>query len=190
MFTAIYFSLDPGVYIRGVVALVPKARSAGFLEVMEETATTLRYWMLGQGTAMLAMAILTSLGLWLIGVPLAFLLGLITGLFNIVPYLRAILGAVPGGLIALTVSTETMLYAIIVYFIVHQLDGYIISPIVQKKAVRLPPALVLLAVVAAGMLFGLMGVFVATPLTVVAIVWIKFLYVQDTLEKPVDKGKL
>ena len=186
MFTAVYFSLNPDIYIRGMVALVPKAKSPRFGEVLEETASTLRYWMLGQGAAMLAMAILTSLGLWLGGVPLAFLLGLITGLFNIVPYLGAILGAVPGALVALTVDMDTVIYALAVYFVVHQLDGYIISPIVQTKAIRLPPGLILLAVVAFGLIFGLMGVLVATPLTVVAIVWIKLLYIHDTLEKPVE----
>ena len=186
MFAAIYFSLNPDIYIRGMVALVPKGKSLRFGEVLEETASALRYWVLGQGMAMLAMAVLTGLGLWLVGVPLAFLLGLITGLLNIVPYLGAILGAVPGALVALTVDMDTVYYAMAVYFVVHQLDGYIIPPIVQTKAIRLPPGLILLAVVAFGLIFGLVGVLVATPLTVVAIVWIKLLYVHDTLEKPVE----
>lgn len=81
---------------------------------------------------------------------------------------------------------NTVYYAMAVYFVVHQLDGYIVSPIVQTKAIRLPPGLILLAVVAFGLIFGLVGVLVATPLTVVAIVWIKLLYVHDTLEKPVE----
>ena len=186
MFTAVYFSLNPDIYIRGMVALVPKAKSPRFGEVLEETASTLRYWMLGQGAAMLAMAILTSLGLWLGGVPLAFLLGLITGLFNIVPYLGAILGAVPGALVALTVDIDTVHLCHRSLCCRAPAGRLYHFPLVQTKAIRLPPGLILLAVVAFGLIFGLVGVLVATPLTVVAIVWIKLLYIHDTLEKPVE----
>jgi predicted PurR-regulated permease PerM len=186
LFTSLYFSVNPGVYIRGLIALAPKEKSRRLEEVLEATAHTLRHWMLGQAASMTIMALLTGLGLWLVGVPLAFLLGLITGLFNIVPYLGAVLGAVPGCLIALTQGWNTVFYAIVVYVAVHQLDGQIVCPLAQKQAIKLPPALIILAVVAFGLLFGLLGILVATPLTVVVIVWIKMLYVHDVLEKPVE----
>jgi predicted PurR-regulated permease PerM len=186
LFTSVYFSVNPGVYTRGLIALVPKEKSRRLEEVLEATAHTLRYWMLGQAASMIIMALLTSLGLWLVGVPLAFLLGLITGLFNIVPYLGAIVGAIPGVLIALTQDWNTVLYAIVVYVAVHQLEGHLVSPLAQNKAIKLPPALIIFAVVAFGLMFGMLGILMATPLTVVAMVWIKMLYVHDVLEKPVE----
>lgn len=186
IFTSVYFSISPDVYTRGLVALVPKAKSQRLEEVLEVTAHTLRYWMLGQAASMIIVAFLTTLGLWLVGVPLAFLLGLITGLFNVVPYLGAVVGAVPGCLVALTQDWNSVIYSIVIYVAVHQLDGHIVSPLVQNKAINLPPALVIFAVVAFGMIFGVLGMLVATPLTVVVVVWIKMLYVHDVLEKPVE----
>jgi predicted PurR-regulated permease PerM len=187
LFTAIYFSVNPGLYIKGIVALVPKGKSQRVEEVFEATAHTLRYWLLGQAAAMIAVAILTTLGLWLVGVPLAFLLGLIAGLLNFVPFLGAIMGAIPGTLIALTKGGNTAFYALLVYLIVQQLEGNLVTPMAQKQAIQLPPALIILAVVVFGLIFGLAGVLVATPLTVVAIVWIKMLYVHDVLGKPVER---
>jgi len=186
VFTAIYFSINPAIYKKGIVALVPKNKSQRLQEVLEATAQTLRYWLLGQAGSMLAVAILTTLGLWLVGVPLALLLGLIAGLLNIVPFLGAIAGAVPGTLIALTQGWSTVLYALMVYFTVQQLEGNFITPMAQKQAIEMPPALIILAVVAFGLIFGMVGVIVASPLTVVVMVWIKMLYVQDVLDRPVE----
>jgi predicted PurR-regulated permease PerM len=186
IFTSIYFSVNPDVYTSGLIALVPKEKSPRLAEVLEATAHTLRYWMLGQAASMIIVALLTGLGLWLVGVPLAFLLGLITGLLNIVPYLGAVAGAVPGCLVALTQDWNAVIYTILVYVAVHQLDGDIVSPLAQKQAINLPPALIIFAVVAFGYVFGLLGILVAAPLTVVVIVWVKMLYVQDVLEKPID----
>jgi len=186
VFTAIYFSINPAIYKKGIVALVPKNKSQRLQEVLEATAQTLRYWLLGQAGAMLAVAILTTLGLWLVGVPLALLLGIIAGLLNIVPFLGAIAGAVPGTLIALTQGWSTVLYALMVYFTVQQLEGNFITPMAQKQAIEMPPALIILAVVAFGLIFGMVGVIVASPLTVVVMVWIKMLYVQDVLDRPVE----
>lgn len=185
-FVAIFFAADPAPYLRGIILLVPKSESARVTQTIEATGHTLRYWLLGQGISMLAVGILTALGLWLAGVPLAFLLGVIAGVLEFVPFLGPVAAAVPGILIALTRGWTLALYAALVYVIVQQLENRLIVPLVQWKAVSLPPALVILAVVALGLLFGLLGVLVATPLTAVIMVWVKMLYVQEVLDKPVD----
>jgi predicted PurR-regulated permease PerM len=184
-FVAIFFAADPAPYIRGIILLVPKSESARVAQTIEATGHTLRYWLLGQGVSMLAVGILTALGLWLAGVPLAFLLGVIAGILEFVPFLGPVAAAIPGILIALTRGWKLALYAALVYVIVQQLENRLIVPLVQWKAVSLPPALVILAVVALGLLFGLLGVLVATPLTAVIVVWVKMLYVQEVLDKPV-----
>jgi predicted PurR-regulated permease PerM len=184
--TAIYFAINPDVYVRGILALIPKDKSDRMREVFDASARTLRHWLLGQALAMLTVGILTTIGLWIAGVPLAFLLGVIAGLLDFVPYVGSIGAAIPGILLGLAQSPMTGVYASIVYLAVQQVEGQLVVPMVQKRTVWLPPAMVILAVVVFGLLFGLLGVLVATPLTAVATVWIRMLYVHDVLGRRVE----
>lgn len=186
LFTSIFFSINPGVYIEGFLKLVPPDRTERFRELIQTTAHTLRYWLLGQLAAMVAVGTLVALGLWLIGVPQALLLGLIAGILEFVPFIGPVAAAVPGILIAFSQGWVRALYALLMYILVAQIEGQLITPLVQREAVHLPPALVILAVVAMGLLFGILGVIIATPLTAVLMVWIKMLYVEDVLGKPVQ----
>jgi predicted PurR-regulated permease PerM len=182
----IYFAVHPSLYQRGITLLVSKNKSDRVQQALDASGRTLRYWLLGQAVLMLCVGILTTLGLWLAGVPMAFLLGVIAGLLEFIPLLGSVLGAVPGVLVALTQDPQTVLYAVLVYIVVQQLENQLLAPLVQKKAVHLPPALVILVVVAFGLLFGIPGILVATPMTAVIMVCIKMLYVQDVLGKSTD----
>ena len=186
IFTAIYFAINPDAYRRGIVSLVPKSKSQRITEVLDATALTLQHWLLGQGISMLSVGILVVIGLWLAGVTMAFLLGVIAGALEFIPFIGPILAAIPGILIALTQDWRTALYAVIVYVIVQQVENHVLIPLIQKKAVEVPPALVILAVAALGLLFGVLGALVATPLMAVIMVWVKMLYVQDVLGKTVE----
>jgi predicted PurR-regulated permease PerM len=184
--SALYFSVNPESYRRGILLLVPRDRTARVAEVLDHTARTLQYWLLGQLVLMFSVGALVTLGLWLVGVPLAFVLGIISGLLEFVPVIGPLAGAIPGVLIALTGGWVQALYAVLVYAGVQQLENHLFTPLVQKTTVDVPPALVVLAIVAFGYVFGFIGVFVATPLTAVALVWIKMFYVQDVLGRAVD----
>jgi predicted PurR-regulated permease PerM len=127
------------------------------------------------------LSLLTGLGLWLVGVPSPLALGLIAGLLEIIPYAGPIISAVPGLILALTQSPTEALWALLVYVVVQQIEGNILMPVVQKKAVSLPPALTVFGVVAAGILFGIPGLTFAGPLLVVAFVLVKRLYVRGAL---------
>lgn len=186
VFTAIYFSINPDLYRRGIVALVPKSKSQRITEVLDATAHTLQSWLLGQGLSMLSVAILTMVGLFIAGVPLVFLLGVIAGLLEFIPFVGPIAAAIPGILIALTQGWGTAIYATIAYLVVQQLEGHLIIPLIQRKVVELPPALIVLAVIAMGLVFGVLGALIATPLTAVIMVWVKMLYVQDVLGKSIE----
>lgn len=183
LFVAIFFMIDPDLYIRGILLLVPESKSSRIADTIDATAHTLRYWLLGQGVSMLFVGVLTAVGLWLAGVPLAFLLGVVAGILEFVPFLGPVAATIPGVLIALTEGWTVALYALLVYILVQQIENRLIVPLVQWKAVALPPALVILAVVALGLIFGLLGILVATPLTAVVMVWVKRLYVEDVLDK-------
>jgi predicted PurR-regulated permease PerM len=183
--SAIYFSVNPDLYRRGVLLLVPRARAPRIADVLDQTARTLQYWLLGQLFLMISVGILVTIGLWVVDVPLALVLGIITAMFEFVPVVGTIISAVPGILIGLSGGWMKGFDAFLVYFIVQEIEANVFTPLVQRTTVSLPPALVVLAVVASGYLFGIIGVFIATPLTAVALVWIKLLYVEDVLGKSI-----
>jgi predicted PurR-regulated permease PerM len=130
---------------------------------------------------------MATLGLWLLGVPSALALGLLAGLGEFVPLVGAVATAIPALLAASTVGMSTVLYVVALYIVIQQIEGNLILPIIERKMVSLAPALALFAVVAFGLLFGILGVIFATPLTVVAYVAVKKLYVEYALGKPDTK---
>jgi predicted PurR-regulated permease PerM len=182
-FAAIYFAIDPGLYRRGVLSLVPLAKREQVARAVDRAGEALTKWVRAQLVLMLAVGTLTGVGLAVVGVPLAFSLALIIGLFEFIPLLGPILGAVPGILLAFTKGPDAALYALLVYVGVQQFENNLMTPLVQRWAVQLPPALALFAAIAGGLTFGLLGVVFATPLAVVVMVLLQELYVKDTLER-------
>ena len=126
---------------------------------------------------------LTGSALAVLGMPLAMSLGVVAGILEFIPVIGPILAAVPGVLLAFSKGPEMALYVTLVYIAVQQIESNVITPLVQRWAVRLPPVIGLLAVVACGLLFGVLGVVFAMPIAVVVMVMVKKLYVEDTLER-------
>jgi predicted PurR-regulated permease PerM len=185
---AIFLSVDPGLYRRGVLHLVPKDGRSRAEEVLDTLGGGLWRWLLGQSIDMVAVALMTGLGLWLIGVPVPMALGLIAGLTNFIPYLGPFLSGIPAALIAFSQSPADALYTAGLFLLVQQIEGNILMPTIQKRATSLPPVLTILAVVALGGLFGLLGALLATPLMLVAIILVRMLYVEDVLGDTVKEG--
>lgn len=181
LFIGLYGAADPEVYVTGTVRLFPFERRARIREVLHEMARALRWWLLGRLISMAVIAVMTGVGLWLIGVKLAFTLGLLAGTLSFVPYLGSISSAIPAALIALTQSTTMVLYVIVLYVLVHIAEGYILLPLMQKKMVHLPPALTLSMQAILGTLLGIVGIALATPLTAAAMAATRMLYVEDVL---------
>ena len=122
--------------------------------------------------------------LWLLGMPSAFVLGLLAGLLEFIPFAGPILSAVPAVLLALAVSPDLALWVALLYFGVQQFEGYILTPLVQQYAVDLPGVILLFSLIAFGVLFGTLGVILAAPLAVVTYVLVKRLYVIEALDTP------
>ena len=130
---------------------------------------------------MVVVGILTTLGLWIAGVPTPMALGLIAALLSFVPYVGPILSFFPAVLVALMVSLTKVLYVVVVFGLVQTLESYVITPLVQQKAVSLPPVILITAQIAMGVIAGAMGVLLAAPLAIVVIVLLQMLYVEDVL---------
>ena len=178
----IYLAADPVTYCKGVLRLLPLSRRARAEEILGETGRALCGWLTAMSLDMIFLGVLTGLGLWFVGVPLPFALGVLSGLSVFVPYIGPILAAIPGLLLALSVSPELALYAGAVYLVAQQLEGNISLPLLQRWTVQMPPAVMLLAMVIFGLLFGLWGVLLATPLAVAAMTIIRMAFVEDILE--------
>jgi predicted PurR-regulated permease PerM len=181
LFVGGFGAAEPDQYKRGLFLLVPPQHRPRVGEAVDAVAFNLRWWLMGQVVLMIALWATSTLALWLMGIPLALVLGLITGLFELVPYTGAWISAVPAALIALLVSPGHMVGVLGLYLFLHIMEGYLLYPLIQKQAVGLPPALTLVSQVLLGEMMGVLGLFVAAPLTVVSIVLLKMLYIEDTL---------
>jgi predicted PurR-regulated permease PerM len=163
--TSIFLAAAPGTYVSGFLRLLPPRWRPRGREVMEGLGATLQLWFLGQFADMAVVTILTGAGLFVLGVPLSLTLALIAGLFNFVPYIGALAGAVPALAVAVGQSPHTAIYVAVLFAVVQTLEGNIIGPLIQKRTVDLPPALTILSQTVLGTLFGVMGLILATPLT-------------------------
>ncbi len=180
-FIGLYLAVSPGIYVRGIVRLFPKPRRDRIREVLGTLGETLRRWLVGRVVLMISNGLLTTIGLELLGVPMALTLGLVAGLLNFVPNIGPIIGAVPAILIAWTIGPMTAVYVLLLYIFLQSLDGYVFTPLVQRKTVHLPPALTISAQLLFGVLAGSMGLLLATPMTAVALILVQKLYLEDVL---------
>ncbi|HEV7369238.1 AI-2E family transporter [Arenibaculum sp.] len=186
VFTGIYVAARPDLYRRGAVLLFPKHRHQRVREVLATLEGALWRWLVGTLISMAIIAVVTTAGLWLLGVSSPFALGLIAGFLEFVPIVGPWLAGIPAVLVAVATGGWTLaLWVVLFYIVVQQLESYVIYPLVQRKTVTLPPAVTVVAVVAAGLLFGTIGVFFATPLAVAVLVVVNELYMRDVLgERP------
>ncbi len=185
VFIGVFLSLEPGSYLDNALRLVPINNRKRARQVVETVGEALRWWLLGRLASMIVVGVLTVIGLFIAGIPLALILGLVATLLAFVPLVGPVLSAVPAVLIGLLDSPLRALYAAIVYVVVQVLENYLITPLIQKKAVSLPPALILIAQTVMAVMFGWIGVLLSTPIAVTAIVFVQLLYVEDVLGDPV-----
>jgi predicted PurR-regulated permease PerM len=188
LFVAIYLAAQPGRYRRLCLRLVPPANRVTVEHLFDVIGDILERWLVGQLVVMCTIGLLTGVGLWLLGIEAAFALGLMGGLLCFIPFVGAILAAVPATLVALTQGPIYAASVILMYVGVHFIEGNFITPMVQAEATSLPPVLAILSTVAFSLLFGPSGVLLAAPLTLLLMVAVEVLYVQEGLgEAPVDE---
>lgn len=160
----IYLAVEPRLYERGVGWLMPQSERSHFYEVTAAMGKTLRRLMAGRILGMLVEGIATWALLAIYGIPMATLLGVLTGLLVFIPNIGALLSGILMVLVGFSVSIDAGLYCLIVYFVVQTVDGNIIVPMVAKRTVDLAPALVLGAQILFGALFGILGLALADPI--------------------------
>jgi predicted PurR-regulated permease PerM len=174
---------DPAAYRKGLRSLVPKQSEKIFDESWDRTGGGLRRWVGGILISMTIMGTLSSVGLAIAGIHDWLLLGMLTFFGTFVPYVGAVATAIPGLLVAATQSPKHLLFAVIVYVAVHIVEGYLVEPLIMRRAAKLKPAVLLLGVGVMSAIFKLPGVIVATPLLVCLQELLDYLWVELSLGK-------
>lgn len=186
VFLGLYLAVNPQVYQRGTVRLFPVAHRRRAADILDKMGIALRGWLLGTLFNMLVIGAATTVGLWLLGIPMALALGIVAFFLEFIPYLGPIISAIPALLIASSVGPTEVLYTALLYWGVQSAESYLLSPLVYQRSVDLPPALTVGAQIVVASLFGVLGVVFATPLTACALVLVQEAYVEDTLGDPVQ----
>ena len=178
---AVYLAYDPALYRRSIVRLFPQDQHRRIDGALVTTGNALKLWFFGQLVSMALVGILTGIGFWWVGLPAPAALGLIAGVTNFIPFLGPFLGSVPAVVFAFGDGTNAVFWTIAIVVVVQQLEGNVFLPLIQRAAVSLAPAFVLFAIVAFGLIWGFLGVFLAVPMAVTIMVFVKMLWMREAL---------
>jgi len=184
----LFFALNPKLYSQGLVKLFPISRRPRAAKIMDQMGTQLEWWFVGQLCSMVSIGFLTFVGLSILGVPMAVTLGILAGLMNFIPNFGPILAAAPAVFVAFAPhGDQTQLnpalagWVIVLYVIIQLLEGWVITPFFQQRAVELPPALIIVSQVIFGLLLGPLGLVLATPILATVLVLVRMVYIEDIL---------
>lgn len=148
-------------------------------DALDNAGRALRLWLVGKIVMMVVVGVLTTTGLYLIGVPSALALGFMAGMLEFVPFVGPILSFVPAAAVALASGEVSFWWVFGLYLLIQQLENNLLVPLIQQRTVQLPPVLGLFAIVAMGLLFGPLGVVMGVPLTIVLMALVKQLYIRN-----------
>jgi predicted PurR-regulated permease PerM len=179
LFLGIFFTADPGIYKNGILFLFPSRMKSAGTNILKRIESALKGWLKSILVSIILITILVALGLSFIGLPATMVLGLITGILEIIPNFGPVIAMIPGVLLALTISTKTALIVAVIYIACQTIVGNIALPLLQNKIIHIPPALTLLSQLIMGILSGLLGIILAVPLLAILIIVIDELYVKE-----------
>ncbi len=186
VFVGGFIAFDPRLYLAGMIRLLPPEKRARGCEVINALGHTLQGWLIGQLISMAFLFATTWIMLGLLGVPLAFILALLTGIVTFVPYVGPLLALIPILLVAFVENPTLALYTGLLYLLIQNVEGSILMPLVFQRMVHLPAALSIAGQLVLGGIFGVLGFILATPLTAVVMVLVQKLYVEDVLDDSLE----
>jgi predicted PurR-regulated permease PerM len=190
VFLSLYFLADPRMHEEGVIKLFPLWYRDRVRQIIDRIDFTLRGWLQGQLLLMLIVGIASWLGLAAIGIEQAAALGVLAGLFSFVPNFGPIAALVPALAAGFAQGSDKILLIIVIIYGTSFLQSQIISPIVFKESINLPPVLVLVGQILAAIFFGFLGLMLAVPMTAILLVLVQEVYVKDILGDKSDEERL
>jgi len=181
LFVGLYLAFSPHYYRRGILQLFPENSRKGAEQALQALDYTLAHWLIGRFIGMLIISVFTFIGLLLLNIPMALALATLAGLLTFIPNIGPVISAIPAILLGFTVSPMTAALVVLVFAVIQGIESYLITPLIQQRAVSLPPVLTLSSQVVLGSAMGILGLALATPLTAAALVLVKLLYVEQVL---------
>ena len=185
LFLGLSFAAQPSVYRRGLLALSPKRHRANVTVVVDRISDTLERWLIAQMITMAAVFLVTWIGLSIIGIDSAFILGIQAGLLAFIPTVGALIGGLIIVLASLASGWVAAFSAFVLFLGVHALESYILTPIIQRQALDIPPATLFAFQILLGVVFGLWGLALALPLMAIVKVIITYLR-EDDEDRPAE----
>ena len=174
----IYSVAQPEPLVNGFVTLFPAGRRQEVRRILRELYETVQRWFVGQLASMLLIGVLSTVALYLIGVPFALLLGIFSGLISFIPFVGPLISVIPPLLLALIGTPVDALWVVLAYAAIQTIESYLIQPLIMSRAVSLHPAVVMFALLIMGTLFGFVGVLIAVPLVAAIAVLLRELWIE------------
>lgn len=178
-----FFTVAPSLYTDGIKQLVPPKHREKTNDLLLRLGSGLKKWLAGKLIAMLAVFILTAIGLIVLDIPMWLTLALLAGLLNFVPNFGPLVAMIPATLVALSESPTMALAVAGLYVLIQLFESSVITPKAQHRLIKIPPALIILAQIFIGALTGIWGVIFATPLVLIIIIIVQELYVKPMNER-------
>jgi len=175
--------VNPSQYRRVFILAFPAFYRRRVDAILSECETSLIGWIRGTLIDMAVIAVLSYIGLLVLGVPLPLVNALLAGLLEFIPNIGPVLSVIPPALLAVLAAPWKSLAVIGLYVVIQQIESLILVPIVMKQQVSLMPAFTLMAVVIFGAFFGFLGVFLSVPLLVITQIWLKNVLVEDVMSQ-------
>ena len=187
---AFHWALDGPRTIQSLILLIPKEHRESSRELITSMETKVGFYIAGQGFLCLVIGVMALVAYVLIGLPNFLVLALLAGVMEAVPLVGPLLGAIPAGLVALTIAPTKLLWVIIATLVIHQTENYLLAPRVMRKAVGVNPFVSLLAFFAFGSLLGIVGVLMAIPMAaIIQLLLDRFVFHPATIEAEVSTGR-
>lgn len=178
------FAAQPAIYRRGILSFVPAKHARQAEQLTDDLVETLQRWLIGQLLTMASLFAVTAIGLTLIGIPGAIVLGFLTGLLSFIPTVGAVIAGALIVLASLGSGLSAILSAFGLYLFIQFLEGNVLTPLIQRHAIEIPPATLFAAQIFLGVLFGLWGLALALPLIAIIKVALRHIYKEAEIRTP------
>jgi predicted PurR-regulated permease PerM len=184
IFLGLCFAAQPEVYRSGLLHMTPRKYRPQATEIVNDISDMLQRWLLAQMITMAAVFAVTAIGLSLLRIPGAFILGIQAGLLAFIPTVGALLGGLIIVLASIASGWVAVVSAFVLFLGVHAMESYILTPLIQRQAINIPPATLFAMQILLGIVFGLWGLALALPLMAIARVIIDHLRAEPPAQVP------
>jgi predicted PurR-regulated permease PerM len=184
LFLGLAFAAQPGIYRTGLLFMAPAKHRARATVIVDRIGDTLERWLIAQIITMAAVFLVTWIGLSIIGIDSSFILGIQAGLLAFIPTVGAILAGLIVVLASLASGWIAALSAFILFLGVHAMESYVLTPIIQRQALDIPPATLFAFQILLGVVFGIWGLALALPLMAITKVMIDHFKTEDVAPEP------